>query len=151
MATKHAVVRQVSGLTFAAKSDSNHWVMMDGPVELGGTNAGTRPKELLLLALGGCTGSDVVSILKKKRVRLDGFEIRLSAEAREEHPQIFTSIHIEYLFTGDNILTADVERAIDLSTTKYCSVSAMLSGTVQITHSYKIEPSSTAAPHPTIS
>jgi len=143
MPTKSAVVKQISGLTFAAKADTNHWVIMDGPAELGGCNAGPRPKELLLMALGGCTGSDVVSILKKKRVDLEGFEIRLSGETREDHPQIFTSIHIEYVLTGENIPPADVERAIELSTTKYCSVSAMLRETVQITHSYRIEPATT--------
>ncbi len=140
MATRTAVVKQLTGMTFAAKADSNHWVTMDGPIDLGGSNAGSRPKELLLMALGGCTGSDVVSILRKKRAPIEAFEIRLTAETREEHPQIFTSIHIEYLFVGEGIPTADVERAIELSTTKYCSVSAMLRGTVPITHSYRIAP-----------
>lgn len=139
--TKTAVVRQLQGMTFAAKADSNHWVMMDGPADFGGADAGARPKELLLLALGGCTGSDVVSILAKKRVHLDGFEVRLTAEQRDEHPQIFTAIHVEYVFVGDDIRPQDVERAIELSETKYCSVSAMLRGVVTITHSYRIEPS----------
>ena len=141
MATKRAIVRQLQGITFAGKTDSNHWVMMDGPEEFGGSNAGTRPKELILLALGGCTGSDVVSILRKKRVPLDGFEIHFTAEVAEEHPQVFTSIHMDFVFRGDGIEAADVERAIQLSETKYCSVSAMLRGTVAITHAYRIEPS----------
>lgn len=141
MPTKHAVVKQIQGITFAAKADSNHWVTMDGPATFGGSNAGPSPKELLLMALGGCTASDVVPILKKKRVPVEGFEIRLTGTAREEHPQIFTDIHIEYIITGDNINPADVERAIELSTTKYCSISAMLQSSVTITHSYKIEPS----------
>ncbi len=142
---KTAVVKQLQGLTFAAKTDSNHWVVMDGPAEFGGSNAATRPKELVLVALGGCTGSDVVSILQKKRVRLDGFEVRLTAEQAEEHPQVFTSIHVEYVFFGQDIKTADVERAIELSETKYCSVSAMLRASVRITHSYRIEPTLVAA------
>ena len=70
MTRKHAIVKQLNGITFAGKSDSGHLVMVDGPESLGGSDAGSRPKELLLLALGGCTGSDVVSILKKKRVEL---------------------------------------------------------------------------------
>jgi len=140
MPQRTAVVELVRGLTFVAKSDSNHWVMMDGPPELGGSNAGSRPKELLLMALGGCTGSDVASILAKKRTPLRGFRINLSANSREQHPQVFTDIHIEYVFTGDGINSADVERAIELSTTKYCSVSAMLKEAVRITHSYRIEP-----------
>ena len=139
MAQKKAVVRQIHGVTFAGKADSNHWVVMDGPEAIGGSDAGTRPKELLLMALGGCTGSDVAAILKKKRVPLEGFEIRLNANTQEEHPQVFTDIHIEYVFFGATIPAADVERAIELSTTKYCAVSAMLKASVKITHSYRIE------------
>jgi len=143
MPTRNAVVRQISGLTFASKADTNHWVIMDGSVQAGGSGAGSSPKELLLMSLGGCTGSDIVSILKKKRVPVEGLEIHLKGEAREEHPQIFTEIHIEYVVFGDNVNKVDVERAIELSTTKYCSVSAMLSGVVKMTHSCRIEPSPT--------
>ncbi|HJW28296.1 MAG TPA: OsmC family protein [Saprospiraceae bacterium] len=139
MATKHAVVKQLKGITFAAKSDTNHWVVMDGPEIFGGSEAGCRPKELLLMALGGCTASDVIPILKKKRVTIDGFELHITGHVREEHPQIFTDIHLEYVFYGEEINPGDVERAIELSTTKYCSVSAMLRETVNITHSYRIE------------
>jgi putative redox protein len=113
--------------------------MMDGPAEFGGSNAGTRPKELILMALGGCTGSDVVAILKKKRVPVKSLQINLTATVAEEHPQVFTDIHLEYVFAGEGIAAADVERAIELSTTKYCSVSAMLKASVKLTHSYKIE------------
>ena len=140
MVVKTALVRQVQGITFAGNTDSNHWVVMDGPREFGGSNAGTRPKELLLLALGGCTASDVIPILEKKRVELNGFEIRITAEQRDEHPQVFTKIHLEYVFRGDGIRPQDVERAIELSETKYCSVSAMLRPAVPITWSYRIEP-----------
>ncbi len=141
MATKTAVVKQLQGITFAGKTDTNHWVMMDGPENFGGSNAAIRPKELLLLALGGCTGSDVVSILQKKRTNLDGFEIRISADVSEEHPQVFTKIHLEYVFFGKDLSTKDIEKAIELSQTKYCSVTAMLQKAVEITHSYKIEES----------
>lgn len=141
VATKRAIVKQLQGITFVGKTDSNHWVTMDGPEEFGGSNAGTRPKELILLALGGCTGSDVVSILRKKRVPLESFEVHFTAEVAEEHPQVYKSIHMEFVLGGDGIKPADVERAIELSETKYCSVSAMLRGNVAITHSYRIEPS----------
>ena len=140
MGTKKATVRQIQGITFAAKSDSSHWVIMDGPADFGGSNAGSRPKELLLVALGGCTGSDVASILQKRKTPMTGFEINLTGTESEEHPKVFTDIHIEYVFYGDGIVPADVERAIELSTTKYCSVSAMLKASVKITHSYRIEP-----------
>ena len=97
MGKKHALIKHIQGVTFAAKADSGHWVMMDGPAQLGGGDAGTRPKELILMALGGCTGSDVAMILQKKRIPFEEFEIQLSAEVAEEHPQVFTAIHIEYL------------------------------------------------------
>ncbi len=139
MTTKTATIKQVQGITFAAKGESNHWVMMDGPETFEGANAGSRPKELLLFALAGCTGSDVASILKKMRAPLRGFEIRLTAHEQDEHPKVFKDIHIEYIFFGNGIAPKDVEKAIELSTTKYCSVSAMLKPAVNITHSYKIE------------
>jgi len=139
MAQKKALVKQVQGITFAAKSDSNHWIMMDGPSDFGGSNAGTRPKELILIALGGCTGSDVAAILKKRKAPITGFEMNISGNESEEHPKVFTDIQIEYVFYGDGIEAADVERAIELSTNKYCSVSAMLKASVRITHSYRIE------------
>ena len=145
MVVKTALVRQVKGITLAGNTDSNHWVMMDGPPELGGCNAGTRPKELLLLALGGCTASDVISILQKKRVALDRLEIHVTAEQRDEYPQVFTKIHLEYVVYGD-IRPQDVERAIELSETKYCSVSAMLRPAIPITWSYRIEPGRAARP-----
>ncbi len=150
MAMKKAVVKQLRGISLAGKGDSNHWVMMDGRDDLGGAGAGSSPKELLLMALGGCTAMDVIPILRKKRVGLDGFEINLTANTREEHPQVYTDIHLEYVFYGNAISGADVERAIELSTTKYCSVSAMLRGSVSLTHSYRIEPSSALHPAPAL-
>jgi putative redox protein len=138
MSTKTAVVKQLAGLSLMGKADSNHWVAMDGPADFGGSNAGTRPVELVLLALGGCTGSDVISILKKKRAEVDALEIRIEAEQAEEHPKVFTRIHVEYVVTGHGVRPEDVARAIDLSETKYCSVSAMLRSSVEISHSYRV-------------
>lgn len=138
MATKKAVVKHIQGVTFMGKADSNHWVPMDGPENFGGSNAGIRPKELLMLALGGCSGSDVTSILTKKKIKVDGFEMNITAESAEEHPQVFTKMHIEYVFTGNDIPVKDVERAIELSLTKYCTVTAMLQKAMPIEHSYRI-------------
>jgi putative redox protein len=146
MTTKTAFLRQLQGATFAAKSDSGHWVMMDAPEQFDGMNGAPRPKELILYALAGCTASDVVGILKKKRVPFTDFEMKLAGQEREEHPKIFTDIHIEYIVHGNDINPADVERAIELSTTKYCSVSAMLQPTVKLTHSYRIIPSGVTEP-----
>ncbi len=145
MLTKTAVIRQVQGISLAGRTDSNHWIVMDGPEEVGGSDAGVRPKELVLLALGGCTGSDVISILRKKRVSVDAFEIHLTAEQAEEHPQVFTKIHVEFVLWGEHIESNDVERAVELSETKYCAVSAMLRNSVAIPHSYRIEPVAVAA------
>ncbi len=138
MSTSKAYLKQVKGITFAGKTDSNHWITVDGPENFGGSDAGIRPKELLLLSLAGCTASDVVSILQKKRVKLDDFEINISAEMTEEHPKVFTKIDLEYVFYGDNIAEKDVERAIDLSQTTYCGVTAMLEKALEINHTYKI-------------
>ena len=142
MAKKKAFVKQIQGMTFAAKGDSNHWVIMDGSIKEGGSGAGASPKELLLFALGGCTAMDVVSILEKKRAAVQGFEIHLSGNTQEEHPTVFTDIHVEYVIYGENINPADVEKAINLSTTKYCSVSAMIGKAAKLTHSYRIEAAS---------
>jgi putative redox protein len=138
METKKVYLKQVKGLTLAAKGESNHWITMDGPESLGGNNAGIRPKELVLIALAGCTGSDVVSILQKKRVKLNDFEINITAQQTIEHPKVFASIDLEYIFYGKDIKPTDVERAIELSTTTYCGVSAMLKKAMPINHTYRI-------------
>ncbi len=148
--TKQVTLRQLEGLAFAAKGDSNHWVMMDGPEHVGGTEGASRPKELLLMALAGCTSSDVVSILRKKRVQLTGYEVHVTGHESEDHPKVFTDIHVEYVFRGEGVKAADVERAIELSTTKYCSVSAMLTSSVNITHSYRIEGNCSPISGPTL-
>lgn len=139
MATKKAVVKQIQGVTFMGKTDSNHWVVMDGPEDFGGSNAGIRPKELILMALAGCTGSDVAVILKKKKINLDGFEMNITAEMQETHPRVYTKINLEYVFYGKEIPKEAVERAIELSLKTYCSVTAMLQKAVEITHTYRIE------------
>lgn len=138
MSEAKAFIKQIQGITFAGKTDSKHWVPMDGPENFGGSDAGIRPKELLLLSLGGCTASDVASILNKKRVNLENFEINISADMTDEHPKVYTKINLEYVFYGKGIKEADVERAIELSQTKYCGVTAMLQKAMEITHTYKI-------------
>jgi len=138
--TEHkAVIKQVQGITFVGKTDdTNSWVTMDGPEAFGGSSASIRPKELLLLSLGGCTGADVIAIMQKKRVKLDDFQINITAEQTEKHPKVFSKINLEYVFTGKEIKVKDVERAIQLSQDVYCGVTAMLQKSVEITHNYKI-------------
>lgn len=149
MAEKKAIIKQVRGTTLVGRSDSNHWVVMDGSERFGGANAGSSPKELLMMALGGCTANDVIPILQKKRSPVEHVEIIVSGKTVEEHPQVFANLHVEYVFYGDGIRAEDVERAIELSTTKYCSVSAMLRQSVPLTHSYRIEPTENIHPKPT--
>jgi len=136
-----AYLTQIKGITFAAKGTSNHWVMLDGLEEFGGSAAASSPMEFILFGFAGCTGSDIASILKKKRVKLEKFEMNVEAERAEEYPKVFTKIHLSFLFTGKDIKTNDVERAIELSRTKYCSVWAMLKNTIEITSSYEIRES----------
>ena len=129
-------------LTFAAKGESNHWIMMDGTAEVGGTDAASRPMEMVLFGFAGCSGSDIASILKKMRSPVEKFDILIEADRAAEHPKVFTKIHLKFVFHGTGIKTKDVERAIELARTKYCPVWAMLGQTVTITDSYEIiEPS----------
>lgn len=139
MPKKETIVRQVQGTTLVGRSDSRHWVVMDGSEKFGGSSAGSSPKELLMMALGGCTMMDVISILQKKRAPVEFIETRITGNVRDEHPQIFTDLHVEYIVYGNGIDPGDVERAIELSTNSYCAVSAMLKPAVKITHSYRIE------------
>ena len=134
-----AEVYMVKGISFVGKADSNHWVPMDGPPEFGGAEAGSRPLELLLIGLAGCTGMDVISILAKKRLPLVEFRVAAEATRAPEHPKVFTEIKISYYFRGDGLEEKDVVQAIELSQEKYCSASAMLSRAANISYDYKIE------------
>lgn len=131
-------LRQISGLAMAAVGDSGHWVTTDGPEKFGGFSAGSRPMELLLMGLASCTAMDVVSILRKKRVKLNDFQVEVKAEQATEHPKVFTNIKLSYIFTGSNIRPSDVEQAMELSENKYCSASAMLKKSVSITSDYRL-------------
>lgn len=133
-----AVVKRIEGCSFIGKADSNHWVSIDTKKDVSGSDAATHPMELVLLALGSCTGCDVISILQKKKVLLHGFEIQINAERAEEHPRVFTKIHLEFVFIGTELNPIPLERAIELSQQKYCPVSAMLRPSVPITTSYRI-------------
>ena len=111
---------------------------MDGNEKFGGSQAACSPMELLLMSLAGCTGADVISIISKMRVRYDQFEVVITADRADEHPKVYTNIHIDYYIYGQNIKEDSFKRAIDLSQDKYCSISAMLNKSVTITHAYHI-------------
>jgi putative redox protein len=133
-----AKVKWVKNLQFVGESGSKHEIVMDADDKYGGTDKGMRPMELLLLAIGGCTGMDVASILQKKRQQLNDFEIRISGTTAETHPQKFTAIELEYIITGKDLTEAAVKKAIDSSMEKYCSVKATLEGVAKINYRYKI-------------
>ena len=118
-----------------AKNEQGITVDMDGSPEIGGENLGARPMQMILMALGGCTSMDMLSILKKMREDVKGYKVNVEAERATEHPMVFTKIHIHYILEG-NLKKENVEKAIALSMDKYCSVTHMLNKTANITHSY---------------
>lgn len=128
------------GMQFVGNSESGHAVLLDAAPEVGGTDTALRPMEFLLISLGGCTGMDVVSILRKMRVEWERFEILLEAERAPEHPKVFTKIRLTYRIWGDDIPEDKLKKAIDLSQERYCSVTAMLSKTAEISYEYRINP-----------
>ena len=133
-----AKITYVKGLQFVGDSSSGHAVVMDGEPSVGGHNTGPRPMELLLLGAGGCSGMDVISILKKKRQEVTGLEIRVKGKKAEDYPKKFTHITIEFIVKGRDISEEAVKKAIELSMNKYCSVKATLEGAAKIGFSYKI-------------
>jgi len=131
-------VNWVDGMLMVGKSHSGHSITMDGPPEIGGENLGVRPMEMLLLGVAGCTMIDVVTTLKKMRQDLTNCETKLSAERADEHPKVFTDIHIQFIVKGQDLDPKKVEKAITLSAEKYCSASIMLGETASITHDFEI-------------
>jgi putative redox protein len=121
-------------MSFSGSSDSGFSLNLDTKVEQGGGGDGFSPLELLLVGLAGCTAMDVISILQKKRQDVTGFEVRAHAERAVDHPRVFTSVVIDYLVSGTDIDRAAVERAVELSETKYCPAQAMLGNSVPIEH-----------------
>ena len=113
-------------------------ITLDSSGDHGGANAGARPVELLLAGLAGCTGMDVVEILRKKRQKVAGFEVRVEGERRDEHPRVFTKIHVTYEVTGQGIDAEAVRQAVTLSEGKYCSVAAMLRAAARITTEIRV-------------
>jgi len=133
-----AKVKYTGGLQFVGQADSGHAIVMDGDADAGGNNTGLRPMELLLIGVGGCSGMDVVSILKKKREKVTDVEINVNGKKAEAYPQKFTDIDIEFVVKGKNLSEEAVKRAVQLSMDKYCSVKATLEGTARITYRYNI-------------
>ena len=132
---KVARLRYAGGEAFVAESQSGHAMV----TSFGRDNlTAPSPMELLLVSLGGCTGADVVSILEKKRQRVTGYDIEVIADRRSEHPRIYTRIEVVHRVRGRGIDPKAVQHAIELSETKYCSVSAMLGASAQLSMRYEI-------------
>ncbi|HDD59631.1 MAG: osmotically inducible protein OsmC [Thermoplasmata archaeon] len=129
----------VRGLVFVGRGDSNHWIVLDGEEKFGGYMAGIRPMEALLVSLGSCTGMDVAAILGKMGVEYSSFEIEIKGERAEEHPKVYTRIHLKYIFRGKDLPIDKLKRAVELSQTRYCSVTAMLSKAAEITWEIVVE------------
>ena len=111
-----------------------------GSIQIGNIDQqpGVSPMELLLLGVAGCTGVDIIHILRKKRITLDQFEVRVRGKRADDHPKIYTEIEIEYLLWAEDLPSKAVEQAIELSEEKYCSASAMMSKSAEIRSSYRI-------------
>jgi putative redox protein len=129
-------VTWVEGMEFRADAESGHSWNMDASVEVGGNDLGPRPTEMLLSAVGGCTGIDIVSILKKMQQPLTGLRIEVSGERAEEHPRRFTKIKLHYVVTGEGLSEERVARAVQLSTEKYCSVLSSLNA--EVTYGFEV-------------
>ncbi|TAN42944.1 MAG: OsmC family peroxiredoxin [Nitrospirae bacterium] len=133
-----AKIKYTDGMQFVGETGSGHAIVMDSDTEFGGSDTGVRPTELLLVGVGGCSGMDIVSVLKKKHQKLTGLEVNVEGKKAEDYPQKFTDIHIEFIVKGKGLSEEAVKRAVDLSMDKYCSVKATLEGTAKITFSYTL-------------
>jgi putative redox protein len=133
-----ARVKLLEGMTFVAESGSGHAVVVDASPDIGGRDLGPRPMELVLMGTGACSAIDVVHILRKARQVVAGCVVELEAERASEDPKVFTRIHFRYVVTGRGLAQAQVERAVRLSKEKYCSATAMLAKSAEITTAFEI-------------
>lgn len=125
-------------MRFLATADSEQSITLDADEHGGGQNAGFRPMELLLVGLAGCTGMDVISILRKKRQQVTGYEVRVTGVRAEENPMVFVEITVEHVVTGHHVQREAVTHAIELSEKRYCGAGAMLGKVAHLTHVSRI-------------
>ncbi len=135
---KKVAVRWIDGMEFETETGSGHKSVIDASVLAGGKNHGPSPMELLLLGLAGCTGIDVVDILRKKRLDVTGVKVQVEGTRAATHPKVYTEIDVVYTVKGKDIPERAVEQAIHLSEEKYCSAGVMLGKTAKIKHRYEI-------------
>src|SRR5258708_16850480 len=127
-----------TGMRFEVEAGSGHHVILDAAEHGGGHNTGFRPMEMLLVGLAGCTGMDVISILRKKRQQVTAYEVHVTGVRAEDHPMVFVEITVQHIVTGHRIRPEAVARAIELSEERYCGSGAMLSNVAHLTHTYRI-------------
>lgn len=132
-------VQLLKNMTFIGKSSTGHSIVMDTGEKSGGNQSAPTPMEMVLLGLGGCTGMDVISILRKMKQDIKSFRIEIRKKNADEHPKVYTEINMKYIFSGSRLDEKKIARAINLSQDKYCSVSAMLGKTADISHTFEIE------------
>ena len=133
-----ARIKWIENVAFVGETESGHAVVMDGSSEAGGRNIGPRPMETVLIGTGACSAFDVIHILKKGREPVTDCVVELSADRADADPKVFTRIHFHYVVTGKSLDRAKVARAIQLSADKYCSATAMLAATVNVTHDFEL-------------
>ena len=133
-----ARIKLAEGMTFVAESGSGHAVVVDGNPEIGGRDLGPRPMELVLMGTGSCSAIDVVLILRRSRQEITDCIVEIEGERATEDPKVFTKIHFHFVVTGKALAESHVERAIRLSKEKYCSATAMMAKTAEITTDYEI-------------
>ena len=147
MANELQVEATLSGtMRFDIATGSGHQIVVDANEQSGGKDEGARPMELLLVALAGCAGMDIISILRKKRQQVDTYTVSIQGERADEQPKPFTNITVKHQLTGHAIKPQAVQRAIDLTEQRYCGVSAMLGKSAHIIHTFSITESMDAAP-----
>lgn len=130
-------LKWMDNLAFEVNVDG-HKITIDAKTEVGGTDKGPPPKPLMMVALAGCTGIDVASLLKKMRVEFDEFNVKVEGDITEEHPKHFSGMHIIYEFAGKDLPVDKIKKAIELSQDKYCGVSATYKKTMDLSYEIKI-------------
>ena len=133
-----ARIKLADTMTFVAESGSGHAVVVDANPDIGGRNVGARPMELVLMGTGACSAVDVVLILRRSRQEIVDCVVELEGERATDDPKVFTRIHFHYVVTGKALSASHVERAIRLSKEKYCSATAMLAKTAEVTSDFEI-------------
>ena len=134
-----ARIKWVEGVSFVAETESGHAMVVDGAPSAGGRNLGPRPMELVLAGTAACTAFDVVWILRKARQPVLDCTVEADAERATEEPKVFTRIHLIYRLRGKGLQRAQVERAVKLSKEKYCSATAMLAKTAEVSFEIVLE------------